>query len=168
MDATFKVAPKNFYQLFNVLVYLEEEKICIPFVFVLMTSKSFLAYKKIFQDIKLLLIQNKIEWNYKKIRITCDFEKSLLNAIKEEFNSSIIQGCYFHYLKSLWKKCKKLGLTKSKLIKNTKKLVFAFKIYPLILEDNKSSFIESLYEFGNSLGGEYKNYIKYLKKLGRI
>ena len=60
MDATFKVAPTNFYQLFNVLVYLEEEKICIPFVFVLMTSKSFLAYKKIFQDIKLLLIQNKI------------------------------------------------------------------------------------------------------------
>ena len=55
-------------------------------------------------------------------------------------------------------------MTKSKLIKNTKILVFACKIYPLILEDNKSSFIESLYEFGNSLGGEYKNYIKYFKK----
>ena len=76
-------------------------------------------------------------------------------------NSSIIQGCYFHYLNSLWKKCKNLGLTKSKLIKNTKKLVSACKIYPLILEDNKSSFIESLYEFGNFMGGEYKNYIKY-------
>ena len=74
MDATFKAVPKNFYQLLNVLVYLETEKICIPVVFVLMTSKSFLAYKKIFQDIKLLLSQNKIEWNYKKLRITCDFE----------------------------------------------------------------------------------------------
>ena len=71
-----------------------------------MTSKSYLSYKKIFQDIKLILNQNKIEWNYNKIRITCDFGKSLLKAIKEEFSTSLIQGCYFHYLKSLWKKVK--------------------------------------------------------------
>ena len=58
-------------------------------------------------------------------------------------------------------------MTKSKLIKNTKIIVFVYKIYPMILEDNKSSFIESLYEFGNSLGGEYKNYIKYFKKIGK-
>ena len=108
--------------------------------------------------------QNKIELNYNKIRITCDFEKSLILAIKEEFPSSLIQGCYFHYLKSLWKKCKKLGLTKSKYLKNTKLIVFTCKIYPFILEENKNTFINSLYEYANSLGGEFKNYIKYFKK----
>ena len=53
-------------------------------------SKSYLSYKNFFQDIKLILNQNKIEWNYNKIRITCDFEKSLLKAIKEEFSISLI------------------------------------------------------------------------------
>lgn len=95
MDANFKIAPKNFYQLFNILVFLEKEKLCFPVIFVLMTSKSYLSYKKIFQEIKLILNQNKIEWNYNKIRITCDFEKSLLKAIKEEFSTSLIQGCNF-------------------------------------------------------------------------
>jgi hypothetical protein len=67
-------------------------------------------------------------------------------------------------LKSLWKKSKKLGLTKSKFLKNTKIIVFTCKIYPFILEENKSSFINSLYEYANSLGGEFKNFIKYFKK----
>ena len=55
MDATFKVAPKNYYQLFNILGFLETENLIFPIAFVIMSSKSYLAYKKIFQDIKLLL-----------------------------------------------------------------------------------------------------------------
>ena len=94
-------------------------------------------------------------------------KKSLLKAIKEEFSTSLIQGCYFHYLKSLWKKSKKLGLTKSKFLKNTKIIIFTCKIYPFILEENKSSFKNSLYEYANSLGGEFKNFIKYFKKIGK-
>ena len=35
MDATFKITHKNFYQLFNILVYIETEKLCSPVVFAL-------------------------------------------------------------------------------------------------------------------------------------
>lgn len=93
-----------------------------------------------------------------------DFERSLLNAIKEEFSSSKIQGCFFHFVKALWQKSKKLDLTKSKHIKTTKILVFASKLYPLILDDNKNTYINNLYEYANSLGGEYNNFVKYFKK----
>ena len=39
-----------------------------------------------------------------------DFEKSLQNAVKNNFPNAIINGCYFHYVKLLWEKAKKLGL----------------------------------------------------------
>lgn len=78
MDATFKSAPKHFYQIFNILVFIEEEKLCFPVVFALMASQLCLSYKKILQDIKLILNQNKIEWNYNKMGVAYDFEKSLL------------------------------------------------------------------------------------------
>ena len=126
-----------------------------------MSNKSYLSYKNIFQDLKLLIEQNNIIWDYKDIKFTSDFERSLLYSIKEEFSSSKIQNCFFHFVKALWQKCKKLGLTKSKYIKTTKILVFASKLYPLILEDNKSTYINNLYEYANSLGGEYKKFVKY-------
>ena len=59
----------------------------------------------------------------------CDLEKSLLKAIEQEFNKSKINVCFFHYVKALRKKARKLGLTKSKYLENTKLIVFTLKLY---------------------------------------
>ena len=40
-----------------------------------------------------------------------DFEIALITAIETEFPRSRIQGCYFHYSQSLWRKIQALGLS---------------------------------------------------------
>ena len=62
----------------------------------------------------------------------------------------------FLLFKSLYKKYKKLGLTRSKIIKNAKIIVLECNY--ILWFDNKSSFIDYPYEFRNTLGGKCKNY----------
>ena len=164
IDATFKVAPKNFYQVLNIMVYEEKKKFTMPVVHILMSSKSYYSYKKIFQDIKNILNENKIDVDFKNTIINCYFEKSLIKAIREEFKDTKIYGCYFHFVKALWKKSRKLGLTKKKFINNTKIILFAFKIYPFILKNQKKDFILGVYDFAIKHGKDYKYLIKYFKK----
>ena len=133
IDATFKIAPKNYYQILNIIGYDETKNFNMPVFHIIMSNKSFESYNKIFQEILNLLEEYKIKINFKNIIINCDFEKSLINAIRNNFKEIKIYGCYFHYVKALWKKARKLGLTKSKLLSNTKLLIFSFKIYPFIL-----------------------------------
>ena len=49
-------------------------------------------------------------------------------------------GCYFHYIKTLWNKARKLGLTKKKLLKDTIVLTFSFKLYQFMKDDDKTNF----------------------------
>ena len=79
-----------------------------------------------------------ISFEKKNIRFVCDFEKSLIKAINTQLSESKLNGCYFHFVKALWKKTKKiLGFTKKSLLKNSKILIFGFKIYPFILKKKK-------------------------------
>lgn len=80
--------------------------------FILKSSKSYSSYIKIFKDIKFLLVSNNIQVDFKIIKFLCDFEKSLIKSIREEFHESKLNGCYFHYVKSIWKKILNLGLAK--------------------------------------------------------
>ena len=75
-----------------------------------------------------------IDWEPNNIKFICDFEKSLIKAVNLEFPKSKTNGCFFHYVKALWKKAKILGLTKLNLLKRTKIIIFGFKIYPFILK----------------------------------
>ena len=135
----------------------------MPIAFVLMTNKSFLVYEKVFANIILLLKNYKIEIDFKKIRILCDFEKSLLKAIKENFPESKLNGCYFHFIKSLWKKARSFGLTNKKLLKNTKIIIFACKIYPFILKENKKKYIAEIYQYATNIDNKYNKFIEYFK-----
>ena len=118
-----------------------------------MTNKSYLSYIKLFKDIKLIIDNYNINWVYSG----SDFEKSLLKAIKQEFNNSKINGCFFHYVKALWKKVRKF-------LENTKLIVFALKLYPFILKKNKEKYINEVYEYATSVSNDYKSFIKYFKK----
>ena len=163
IDATFKIAPKNYYQILNIIGYDETKNFNMPVFHIIMSNKSFESYNKIFQEILNLLDEYKIKINFKNIIINCDFEKSLINAIRNNFKEIKIYGCYFHYVKALWKKARKLGLTKSKLLSNTKLLIFSIKIYPFILNKKKQDFVKEIYDYFLSTKKDYKTFIKYFQ-----
>ena len=57
MDATFKSCPKNYYQLFNLLVDVDERKLIFPVFHILMTHKSSYSYLILFEYLNNLLKQ---------------------------------------------------------------------------------------------------------------
>ncbi len=119
IDATFKMAPKGFYQILNIIGYLSNTGISFPLMAIPMTSKTFEIYYDIFASIKKLLkdrIKNK---HLKNIRIVTDFEESLRKSIKLIFPECILDSCYFHYTKILWGKAKEIGLCKKRFSKET-------------------------------------------------
>ena len=164
VDATFKSSPNNFYQLLNIMAYNKNNNFFMPIAFILMSNKSLTSYEKIFDEIIFLLKVYKININFKNIRFLCDFEKSLLKAIRNKFNGSKINGCYFHFVKSLWKKMRNLGFTKKKSLNNTKIIIFACKLFPFILKENKNKYINELYDYANKIDCNYSKFIKYFHK----
>ena len=77
-----------------------------------MSSKSEELYNEVFnQFIKFIKIKSNIE-SFENLKVMCDFEIPLRRAIKNSFKNSILEGCYFHYCKAIWKKIKKLSLFK--------------------------------------------------------
>ena len=49
-----------------------------------------------------------------------DFESSLIKVVKSIFTNSKINGCYYHFVKLLWGRAKKLGLCQKENLKTTK------------------------------------------------
>ena len=87
----------------------------------------------------------------------------MLKAIKEKFSESKINGCYFHFIKALWKKIRSFGLTKKHLLKYTKIIIFACKLYPFVLKENKKNYISGLYEYASNIDNKYNKFIEYFK-----
>ena len=60
-----------------------------------------------------------------------DFEKSSKKELKDIYPETNISRCYFHYVKILWTKTKKDGLTKKKILFYAYILIFDFKMFYL-------------------------------------
>ena len=103
IDGTFKMTPKNYYQILNIWGFSETKKIYIPLIHILMTSKSQIAYKDVFNKIKEFISDNNLNIDLTKKIITTDYEKSLKNSLNEVFKPKLLKGCFFHYSKELWK-----------------------------------------------------------------
>ena len=93
-----------------------------------MKTKNEKSYYNIFENIKLLLNENNITVDFTKINIMCDFERGLRTALKKSFPNTIILGYFFHYIKSIYNKCKKIGLITKKYFLETYKILIFFKI----------------------------------------
>ena len=50
--------------------------------------------------------------SFDNIKIMSDFEIGLRRAMKNNFDLCLLEGCYFHYCKAIWKIIKKLNLFK--------------------------------------------------------
>ena len=66
------------------------------------------------------------------------------------------------FYESILAKIQKVGINKIQKYENAKILVFSSKSYSLILDDNKSTYINKIFGIVNSLGGEYNNFLKYI------
>ena len=88
-----------------------------------------------------------------------DCETGLRNALKISFPNAVILGWYFHYLKSIVKKVKELGMLNKNILLKTYKLLFFFKVYPFLLPNDKTEFIKYLIEnYINELDNNKENF----------
>ena len=109
IDGAFKSCPNSFYQIINIAGFLPKINTTIPIFMIPTTSKSEYIYDKIFKDVKDILLDNKINISSIPRYIMVDFEKSLIKSIEKNFEITIIDGCYFHFIKLLWSKVKSLN-----------------------------------------------------------
>ena len=76
---------------------------------------------------------------WKPQKITIDFEKSVINCVSNIFPSTKIQGCYFHFSQSVWRKVQGLGLVKEyKTQESVRKWVKRIAALPFVPEDRIS------------------------------
>ena len=166
IDGTFKSCPKEFYQVLNIAGFFPNLNSIVPLFMLPCTGKSELLYNEIFIELKriYILTGHKIENTPKYIMI--DFEKSLQNSIKKNFENKLINGCFFHFFKLLWNKAKSFGLCTKNKIKNTKILVFIFKLFPFIAIDERICIFNKLEEYygKDENTNNYKKYINYYIK----
>ena len=81
-----------------------------------MTKKSYYSYNKLFNVINNILKDNNLDSTFNGKY----FKKSLRNVIKEKYSKAYLEGCFFHFIKALWKKVKMLGLCGKKALNNAK------------------------------------------------
>lgn len=128
------------------------------------TGKSEYLYDHIFSDIKKIIIENGNKLDDIPKRIMSDFEKGLINSIRKNFENSVVDGCFFHFVKLFWKKAKSLGLCKIKNLKNTKILLFILKLIPFLEIDQRGELFDKLEIFYSSINESYKKLLNYYKK----
>ena len=135
------LVPLNFYQLLNILSYLPDKDLIITNLTAVLTSKTETIYNYTLVEFQKLLKTLNINIDFSKISFMADFEINLRKAISDNFPNSEIMRCYFHFIKNLYYKMKKLGMTKKKDIKNNLKFLFFFKIFTYIKDENKEQYI---------------------------
>ena len=76
-------------------------------VYILLTNKTKETYKKAFSILK----QKRPD--LQPSTITTDFEKPVMDAFKNVFGNTELQGCFFHLSQAIWRKIQSIGLTNS-------------------------------------------------------
>lgn len=128
-DGTFKICPFPFYQVYTIhgdLGSTGDSTNIVPLIYVLMSGKTEKSYIILFSVIKAQIP----EWQPHLFK--CDFEIATMNAIRTVFRNVTVKGCYFHYVRAIWKKGRALNLTKSKV---QKRQVALSAVLPLLPED---------------------------------
>ena len=106
IDCTFKVVPTGFYQVMIIMVYSEQFGIYVPVWYVLLPSKS----REVYKALGYIKLATPLKMKIKSA--VCDFETSLMDAIKFAFGLLFLIGCYFHWLQCQLRKMKELGISK--------------------------------------------------------
>ena len=167
IDNNYKICPKGYYQVMTILSYSPITKRHLPVFFIPMSHKSKMSYKYVFKSIKNIIKDNGLIFDENGKIIICEFDYSLRIELKKSFNKAKIKGCFFHFIKILWIKTKRLGLCKKNIMKYTDIIIFAMKMICLIKNDYKNEFIKGLDSYIEKLPEnivkDYQSLMDYFK-----
>lgn len=146
-DGTFSSCPNLFGKLYTIHAVYSGE--IISLLYVLLPDKKEATYNKMFQALKFL------KFDLCPKSFTTDFEKAAMNSIKNEFPSTEIHGCFFHFSQAVWRKIQNYGLT----IKYIVDVNFALQVRKLIALafipiDKVVNYFEVLWESDFYMGNE--------------
>lgn len=156
IDATFKAAPKPFYELLTILVDLnscDEMTSVMGVIYALLPNKKQETYERLFDLIKQ-------HFDIDMAAVKCDYEMALINGIKKAFPNTQITGCYYHLNKAVWKKASELGLTENK---ECRKIVRVCSNLPLLPSTYISECWTSIVENATE-GEEMAAFLHYYEK----
>ena len=154
IDCTFSVCPKGFYQLLIFMIYDEATELYIPIFYVLLPSKHYLCYYHALHNIICAT-----DWKANCRSWTCDFEKALIAAVKEQFGlkrdgvtPSESIGCYFHWKQCLRRRLLELHIDKDLISKLMDKdgLINLLPLVPIDDVSRAIRFIRSIFPEGDS------------------
>ena len=101
-DATFKVVPSIYYQLFTIFVPVAD--VSFPVFFALMSRKTRAMYVAVFEQVKVLAP------NFTPQSVMADFEEASVSGFQHVFGPLNVSGCWFHFAQAIVKRVNKLGL----------------------------------------------------------
>jgi len=161
MDGTFKIVPKEFYQIITILVYSELHSVEIPAAYILTSCKSECLYRLAFST--LTLICETLNIKIQPTTIMSDFEKGLRKALLQVFPQCKLLGCFFHYSKALWQKASKLGLRTLSHLEGAKILIGFMKILVHLPFEKRNELFQILTNHYNN-DPKFKSFLGYYKK----
>ena len=83
------------------------------------------------------------------------------NAIKNILKGVKLKGCFFHFVKALWSKSKKLGLCRKNKIKNNKIIIFSLKMSTLLKREEQIKLFDDIDTFISNFE-DNKSYILFM------
>ena len=168
IDNNYKICPKGYYQVMTIISFSVESQRYLPVFFIPMSHKSKMCYKYIFKSIKNIIKDNGLNFDDNGKIIMCDFDYNLRIELKKNFTKCKIKGCYFHFVKKLWIKAKKLGLCQKNKIQYTDIIIFAMKMICLIKSDYMNDFNKELElyidQLPTNLINDCKDFMNYFKE----
>ena len=106
MDGTFRVAPRQFTQLFSLhIIYLG---FFIPVLYALLKDKSRDTYYSLFATVRRKMAEQDLILNPPTLML--DFESGVLPTLRQHFPNATVKGCNFHFTQAIWRRVQLLGL----------------------------------------------------------
>ena len=144
LDGKFKCALKGYYQMLNLWGFIRKKNAYLPISNIILSNKSYELYEKIIKEFIHFFESFNIEIKFEDKSIMCDFEHSLTIAIKNNIKGINLRGCYFHYAKAIYKRCKSYGLFTKKKKRDTIFIAFILKLYPYIPTKLRKDYIQKI------------------------
>ena len=150
--------------MLNFLGFIRKKNVYLSIANVILSNKSYELYDKVIKEFLLFFDNFKIEIDLNNKSIMCDFEHSLRTAIINNIKDIKLRGCFFHFSKSIYKKCKEYGLFTKNRKKDTIIIAFILKLYPYIPTDLRKDYINKIENHIKNFEKEYQKLISYFKK----
>ena len=160
IDGTYRCVPhtiKSVNALVAIVCYNAETKKFELCLIATMNKEDFDCYKQFYS-----LLKNR--FNFKPLKITCDFALSNIKAIKEVFNGeeTLLIPCFFHLVQSWWRNAGKFGLRKKNIVEKTRVVIFNLKLLPFLEESQAKKFYEKIIEEYDE--DSFQPFYKYFEK----